>query len=218
MLTDLVENLARRISQQANAIPLTLSEDQSLLFARYLLLLEKWNKAFNLTAVRQLDDMLDRHLMDSLSIVPFIDQDNVLDVGTGPGLPGIPLSIMRPDISVTLLDSNGKKTRFLQQAKLELNLSVNVVHTRVESFEPAERFTGIVSRAFTSLDDMLEKVQHLLSDHGKLFAMKGKYPAEELSQLDSRLVKEHMQIESIDWEGLDGERHLVIYSAADLKA
>ncbi|MCY4046483.1 MAG: 16S rRNA (guanine(527)-N(7))-methyltransferase RsmG [Cellvibrionales bacterium] len=212
MLTDITEQLARQIHQKAALLPVEVSEAQSLLMAKYLRLLEKWNSAFNLTAIRQIDEMLDRHLIDSLSIAPFIDCDRLLDVGTGPGLPGIPLSIMQPNMSVTLLDSNGKKTRFLNQAKLELNLTVDVIHARVESFKPQMQFTGIVSRAFTSLDDMLEKTRHLLSDHGKLFAMKGKYPSDELAELNSKWNRERIRIESIDWQGLDSERHLVIFS------
>ncbi len=170
-------------------------------------LLVKWNKSFNLTAVRDPEAMISRHLLDSLSILPYVDGQRILDVGTGPGLPGIPLAICYPEKELTLLDSNGKKTRFLTQSKIELALSnVTPVQARIESFED-EEFDSITSRAFATLKDMVDGSIHLLKVGGYFYAMKGVLPEEEISELDERVKV--LECYPLKVPGEEGERHLV---------
>lgn len=184
------------------------SVEQQRQLVDYLLLFEKWNKAYNLSAVRDRELMVSRHLLDSLVVLPMLRGKRFIDVGTGGGLPGIPLSIMKPDCSFTLLDSNGKKTRFLFQVKTELSLkNVTVENRRVESFAPAEPFDGVISRAFASLRDMVEGCQSLVGREGRFWALKGVYPESELSDLPK-----HYNVEAchpLDVPGCDGERHLL---------
>lgn len=178
----------------------------------YLALLAKWNKAYNLTAVRDVDEMVSRHLLDSLSIVPQFEAaggERWLDVGSGGGMPGIPLAILFPGKSLTLLDSNGKKTRFLTQVKLELKLdNLQVIHSRVEAFQPEQPFNGIVSRAFSSLEDFTNWTRHLGDARTNWLAMKGVHPSEELAALpeDFRVEAEH----ALAVPGCQGQRHLLI--------
>ncbi|WP_370600381.1 16S rRNA (guanine(527)-N(7))-methyltransferase RsmG [Pseudomonas nitroreducens] len=178
----------------------------------YLALLAKWNKAYNLTAVRDVDEMVSRHLLDSLSIVARFEAaggERWLDVGSGGGMPGIPLAILFPGKSLTLLDSNGKKTRFLTQVKLELKLdNLQVIHSRVEAFQPELPFNGIVSRAFSSLEDFTNWTRHLGDARTNWLAMKGVHPSEELAALpeDFRVEAEH----ALAVPGCQGQRHLLI--------
>jgi 16S rRNA (guanine527-N7)-methyltransferase len=151
---------------------------------RYITLLLRWNKVFNLTAIRAAKDILPLHILDSLSVLPYIKYQHCLDVGSGAGLPGIPLAIMQPEKQITLLDTNGKKTRFMQQAVIELDLkNVNVVHARVEKWSPEQPFDAIISRAFSSLQDFVHLTANHLTTTGTLYAMKGRYPADELEGL-----------------------------------
>ncbi len=153
----------------------------------FIKLLEKWNKAYNLTAIRDKEDMVRLHLLDSLAIVPFIEGKSVIDIGTGAGLPGIPLAIYLPDIEFTLLDSNAKKTRFVQQAILELKLkNASVCHNRVEQYHPEKSFDTVITRAFASLSDIVELTAHLLSKDGVLLAMKGQSP--DVPKLESAIT------------------------------
>ncbi len=176
------------------------------LLNKYLNLLNKWNKAYNLTAIRNIHDMLDRHLIDSFSIAPLIQGQRLIDVGTGPGLPGIPLAILYPERSFHLLDSNGKKTRFLQQAKLELGLdNVTVINKRVESVAIDPAFDGVLSRAFTTIEDMLDKCHQLCTENGHFYAMKGVWPEIELKN-----VTQPYKVHSLNWPGNDSERHLAV--------
>lgn len=192
---------------QQMAVSLTDEQVDKLL--QYHSLLVKWNKAFNLTAVRSPLEMVSRHLTDSLSVLPHIDCQRLIDVGSGPGLPGIPLAICRPDLPITLLDSNIKKSRFQFQAKAELGLdNVEVVHERVEKFNPPQRFDAVISRAFASLQDMLHWTDHLCAEQGVFLAMKGMYPVDELEQL-SGSIQLRQSIE-LQVPGTDGERHLLI--------
>jgi len=186
---------------------LELSEDKIQLLLDYHALLVKWNKAYNLTAVRDPAEMISRHLLDSLSIIPHITGDRILDVGTGPGLPGIPTSICFPEKQFTLLDSNGKKTRFLTQSKIELKLAnMTPVQSRIESFE-APLFDAITSRAFATLKDMVDGSIHLLKEDGFFYAMKGIYPQAEIDELDERVSV--VDCFALHVPGEEGERHLV---------
>ena len=193
----------------AQRLGVVLTEQQITLLLRYLELLNKWNKAYNLTAVRNPEDMLYRHLVDSLSVVPWVRGQQIIDVGTGPGLPGIPLAILFPDTHFTLLDSNGKKTRFLTQSKLELGLSnITVVHGRAEEFQPEKPFDQVISRAFSAIENMVNWCGHLVDEQGQFLAMKGLFPEEELSSLPEGYKVENSHV--LDVPGCDGERHLII--------
>jgi 16S rRNA (guanine527-N7)-methyltransferase len=174
----------------------------------YLELLAKWNRAFNLTAVREPAEMLSRHLLDSLAILPWLRGGRLLDVGTGPGLPGIPLALARPELQVVLLDSNGKKTRFLRQVRLELGLdNVEVVEARVEAYAADAPFDIITSRAFAQLRDFVALTRPLLAPGGRWLAMKGRLDENELTALADEHVK--LEIHRLVVPGLDAERHLI---------
>ncbi|MEJ1355990.1 MAG: 16S rRNA (guanine(527)-N(7))-methyltransferase RsmG [Candidatus Sedimenticola sp. (ex Thyasira tokunagai)] len=188
-----------------------LSEEQHQKLLNYLALLVKWNRAFNLTAIRDPKEMVSRQLLDALSILHLVKGSRVLDVGTGPGLPGIPLAIALPDVWFTLLDSNGKKTRFVQQSIGTLGLrNIEVIQARVEAFQPQQGYDTITSRAFASLPKMVQLTSHLLADGGQYLAMKGIDPIEELDQLGL----EEMKVERITLfvPETTGERHAVVIS------
>ncbi|CAM3807288.1 16S rRNA (guanine(527)-N(7))-methyltransferase RsmG [Pseudomonas wadenswilerensis] len=200
---------AEELSTGARQLGVELSEAQQAQLLAYLALLIKWNKAYNLTAVRNPDEMVSRHLLDSLSVMPFIHSERWLDVGSGGGMPGIPLAILHPDKQVTVLDSNGKKTRFLTQVKLELKLdNLTVIHKRVEEFQPELPFTGIVSRAFSSMENFTNWTRHLGDAQTQWLAMKGLHPADELVALpaDFRVDSE----QALTVPGCQGQRHLLI--------
>lgn len=189
----------------------SLSEAQQEQLLAYLALLIKWNKAYNLTAVRDPDEMVSRHLLDSLSILPHVQPlgNQWLDVGSGGGMPGVPLAIAFPERQFTLLDSNGKKTRFLTQVKLELKLTnLSVVNERVEAFQPAQPFDGIVSRAFSALADFTNWTRHLGDTHTHWLAMKGVHPEDELQVLPDDFQLLNTQV--LDVPGCQGQRHLLI--------
>lgn len=199
-------NLAQEISKFIELLGLDVSEKQLALCEQYLLLLKKWNKAFNLTAIRDLPTMLELHLVDSLAIAEFIEGDSFIDVGTGPGLPGIPLAILMPEKSFHLLDSNGKKTRFLQQAKSELALeNIHVINKRVEQYQPEQPFDAVLSRAFAKCEDMLRGSEHLCKPQGKFYAMKG-----QVDEIELQGIKKPYKVQAIHWPGSQVERHLVI--------
>ncbi|SDX88919.1 16S rRNA m(7)G-527 methyltransferase [Pseudomonas kuykendallii] len=202
---------ALELSRGAEQLGVALDASQQRRLLGYLALLIKWNKAYNLTAVRDPEEMVSRHLLDSLSVVPFVADGGEcwLDVGSGGGMPGIPLAILFPDRHFTLLDSNGKKTRFLTQVKLELGLSnLDVVHGRVEAFTPERPFDGICSRAFSALDDFANWTRHLGDASTRWLAMKGVHPDDELQALpdDFRLAATHV----LKVPGCQGQRHLLI--------
>ena len=191
------------------ALGLDCSSQQTEQLIAYLEMLQRWNKAYNLTAIREPIQMVRLHLLDSLAIHPYIQGvKNIIDVGTGPGLPGIPLAILNPDINFTLLDSNGKKTRFLFQAINDLSLAnVREVNQRVEKYQPETPFDIVLSRAFSSISDMLNQCDHLVSKSGCFLAMKGKKPDSELSQItkDYKVV----DLSQVNVPKIDSERHLI---------
>lgn len=176
-------------------------------FMDYLQLLSKWNQNYNLTALKELDSMVTHHILDSLSILPWIEGHHVLDIGSGAGLPGIPLALVLPDKHFVLIDSNGKKTRFMQEAKRVLRLTnVDIVQTRVETFQPPIKFDTILSRAFSDLTKMLSLSRHLLAKSGMWLAMKGRVPQEELQTLDRPYQVKHYTVFGME----DEERCCII--------
>lgn len=179
----------------------------------YVALIEKWNKVYNLTAVRDPEKMLTQHLLDSLAVLPHLVGRRIIDVGTGPGLPGIPLALANPALDVTLLDSNHKKTSFLRQACLELGLTnTTVICQRVEAWRPVERYDTVISRAFSELAEFADLARHLCADNGTMLAMKGIYPHEELTRLPPTV--ELLRVEQLKVPGLVAERHLVVFRPA----
>ena len=175
------------------------------LFA-YLSLLKKWNLAYNLTAIRDPEEMVGKHILDSLAILPWLRGNRIIDVGTGAGLPGIPLALARPELNFVLLDSNGKKTRFLNEVKRQLSIkNLEIVQFRVENYRPSQGFDTVLSRAFSSLTQMIQWTQHLVARDGIWLAMKGRQPDMELSEIKQSCTIEHYTV-----EGVEGERCCVI--------
>lgn len=184
-----------------------------------LTLLARWNRAYNLTAVRDPLEMVSRHLLDSLAVLPWVTDGPVLDAGTGAGLPGLPLAVARPDIDFTLLDGNGKKTRFVRQAVLELGLrNVEVVHSRLRAYRPGPKFVTITARALASLSDLLDDCQHLAAARSRLLALKGRLPEQELAVLANSAtagpatgqpMTASVAVHALHVPLLDGERNLI---------
>ncbi len=200
--------LARQLAAGIEKLGLTVGGREQELLLDYLEQLLKWNQAYNLSGIRDAERMLVLHLLDSLSILPFIDAQVILDVGTGAGLPGIPLAICCPEKTFYLLDSNGKKTRFMFQTVTRLELdNVIVVQSRAESYHCPQVPDIIVSRAFSSLRLFCERTRHLLGDQSKLLAMKGQYPQAELDELPPGYKPGKVHVLSLPGEA--GERHLL---------
>ena len=174
----------------------------------YLELLNKWNRAYNLTAVRDPQQMIGKHLLDSLAIAPYLVGQRLIDVGTGGGLPGVPMAILFPQREFHLLDSNGKKTRFLFQVKTALGLdNMNIHQARVEHWRGEGSFDAVLSRAFASLEDMVSGCQHLLVEGGHFLAMKGAYPTGEIATVEDRCAVQ--AVHELQVPGLGEQRHLV---------
>ena len=202
------ERIEQSIIEGSERLNIPLPVDASRRLTNYLTLLERWNRAYNLTAVRDPAAMVVRHLLDSLSILPWLQGPKVLDVGSGAGLPGLPLAITRPDCAFCLLDSNGKRTRFLIQAVAELQLpNVSVIRSRVEDYQPATLFNSVVSRAFATLADMAANAGRLCAPDGRLLAMKGVFPDDELARLPPGYVV--VGVYPLHVPHLEAERHLV---------
>jgi len=191
---------------------LDVSDKQREQLLGYVGLLNKWNKAYNLTSVRDPADMLVKHILDSIVVSPYLDGERFIDVGTGPGLPGIPLAIMNPEKEFVLLDSLGKRIRFIKQVLHELGIvNVVAVQSRVEEFDPEGGFDAVLSRAFASMSDMVEWCQHLpRANSGVFFALKGQLPQEEISLLPEWCSV--TDVKALKVPELEGERHLVILS------
>lgn len=199
------ESLAPRLERGLEAMALSLTAEQQGLLLDYILLLEKWNKAYNLTAVREPEKMLIQHIFDSLSVFSYVNAKSCLDVGAGAGLPGLVLAIAKPEQHWTLVDSNNKKTRFMQQATIELGLkNVNVLHTRIESLSICPEL--IISRAFASLVDYVKSCESLIEEHTELLAMKSQAVEQELEDLGNDF--QH-KIISLSYPEQDASRYLV---------
>lgn len=188
---------------------ISLTDHQKTLLAAYVDMLHKWNKAYNLTSVRDPNEMLVRHILDSIVVAPYLQGQRFIDVGTGPGLPGIPLAIVLPDAHFTLLDSLGKQVRFLRQVQHELKLeNITPVQSRVEAYPSEPPFDGVISRAFASLNDMVSWCHHLPGEKGRFYALKGQLPGDEIASLPDNFSVE--SVEKLRVPQLEGERHLVI--------
>lgn len=201
MPDDVIARGLGRLGVAANAEQL----DQ---LAAYLAELRHWNRAYNLVAPGDVDHLETRHLLDALSILPHLGDGELLDVGTGAGFPGLPLAILRPGMAVTLLDSAGKKVRFLRHVVRRLGLdNVHPVQARVERFTRTPAYRTITARAFASLQDFVEAVRHLAGPGTQLLAMKGRHPELELAELPSGITLD--AVHRLDVPGLDADRHLV---------
>lgn len=188
---------------------ISLTDHQKNQLIAYVDMLHKWNKAYNLTSVRDPNEMLVRHILDSIVVAPHLQGERFIDVGTGPGLPGIPLAIVLPQAHFTLLDSLGKRVRFLRQVQHELKLdNIAPVQSRVEEFPSEPPFDGVISRAFASLNDMVSWCHHLPGQNGHFYALKGLVPEDEIASLPAEFSVE--EIVKLRVPQLDGERHLVV--------
>lgn len=188
---------------------ISLTDHQKQQLVAYVDMLNKWNKAYNLTSVRDPNEMLIRHILDSVVVAPHLAGTRFIDVGTGPGLPGIPLSIVLPQAHFTLLDSLGKRVRFLRQVQHELKLeNITPVQSRVEEYPAEPPFDGVISRAFASLTDMVSWCHHLPGEQGRFYALKGQLPDDEMTELPGEFAVE--SVVKLRVPQLDGERHLVV--------
>lgn len=205
--------MLNKLSRLLAEAGISLSDHQQQQLVAYVELLHKWNKAYNLTSVRDPNEMLVRHILDSIIVAPHLKGERFIDVGTGPGLPGIPLSVVLPEVQFTLLDSLGKRVRFLRQVQHELKLeNVIPVQSRVEEFAEGP-FDGVISRAFASLTDMVNWCHHLPGNNGRFYALKGVLPEDEIAQLPAQFTVEN--IVKLQVPQLDGERHLVTIKATE---
>ena len=207
----MTEALAKKLHEGVGKLQLDLPSGAEQALLDYLALLLKWNAAYNLTAVRDPEQMVIKHLLDSLSILPHVQGKTLIDVGTGAGLPGFVLALVKPDLQVTLLDSNGKKIRFLRQAIADLGVkNAEAVQSRVEEFE--KTFDLVTSRAFATLTDMVQGSAQLLSESGEFLAMKGVRPVEEIAALPEEFAVREVLALQVPF--LHEERHLVRISRA----
>lgn len=203
-------SLQAKLEQGLQQAELNLPENVRQKLLDYLALLQKWNKVHNLTAVRDPKEMVTLHLLDSLSVLPYIQAKHLLDVGSGAGLPGIPLAICLPDLQVTVMDSSHKKASFMRQAKAELDIpNLEVVCGRVEKYQPEQLFDVVISRAFSDLAEFVALTEHLCAPGAQWLAMKGVYPYEELAQLKIQ----PSQVVPLKVPGLVAQRHLVFLSS-----
>lgn len=198
------DQLARGVA----ALGLELPSDVQLRLLAFAALLAKWNRVYNLTALREESQMVTHHLLDSLSVLPFLDARSLADIGAGGGLPGIPLAIARPELQVVLVESSHKKASFLQQAKTELDLgNTTIVNERVEQWQPEAKFDAVISRAFSDIADFVRLTQHLV-DRGRWYAMKGGNPHDETAQLPKGFRVD--KLIALKVPGLDAARHLIV--------
>jgi len=201
-------SLQQEIQQGCAALHIDATEAAAEKLAGFIGILEKWNRVYNLTAVRDPRAMVARHILDSLVVLPFLSQGSLMDVGTGAGLPGLPIAVARPDLSVTLLDANAKKLRFVRQAVFELGLcNVEVVQSRMQEYRPARSFDMVISRAVANLSELYRQTVHFVRPGGRILFMKGGLPAQEIQELESG--RETLHIERLKIPGLKAERHLL---------
>jgi 16S rRNA (guanine527-N7)-methyltransferase len=201
-----VDKLGKHLAEGITALKIPSTPEQREKLLAFLRLIQKWNRVYNLTAIRDVQMGVDLHLLDSLTVWPYLRGERILDVGTGAGLPGIPLAVMSNDRHFVLLDSNAKKTRFVQQAVIELGLrNVEVVTARVEDYRPERGFDTVLARAYASLADILGTVRRLLAPGGVILAQKGQLPENELQTLKDCAVNTHL----LNIPGLDVKRHLI---------
>ncbi|MBK8322094.1 MAG: 16S rRNA (guanine(527)-N(7))-methyltransferase RsmG [Betaproteobacteria bacterium] len=207
-------SLESQLGHGVAVMGITLPEGAVDRLAQYLRLLEKWNRVHNLTAIRDLEQMVTLHVLDSLSVLPYVAGAHTLvDVGTGAGLPGIPLAIARPDLRVTLLDSSHKKATFLEQARMELKLeNIAVACERVERWHPQAKFDAVVSRAFAELADFVQGARHLVAPEGRMLAMKGVHPFDEIARLPDTCRLD--RVVELAVPTLEAKRHLVLLVGA----
>ena len=200
---------AAQLKRGLVALGLTLDREIQQRLLDYIALIEKWNRVYNLTAIREPEKMVSHHLLDSLAVAPHLRARRLLDVGSGAGLPGIPLALVSPDTQVTLLDSNHKKAAFLSQAIMELKLkNAAICNERVESWQTQNRFDAIISRAFSDMGEFVRITRHLLAPGGMFAAMKGLHPYEEIERLPPGCKVE--QVLPLAIPGVAGARHLVL--------
>ncbi|WP_434953308.1 16S rRNA (guanine(527)-N(7))-methyltransferase RsmG [Shewanella sp. HL-SH4] len=200
--------LAAQLSDYLAEINISATELQQKQLVGFVEMLNKWNKAYNLTSVRLPEQMLIRHVMDSLVVSPYLEGQRFIDVGTGPGLPGIPLAILNPDKEFVLLDSLGKRIRFQKQVQFELKINnFSSIESRVEAYHPKDKFDGVLSRAFASITDMLNWCHHLPKEGGLFYALKGQLTEAEIAAIPA----EFKLIETIVLQvpNLDEQRHLL---------
>ena len=198
-----------KLAEGLRKLGLDLAPEVQAQLLKFIGLLHKWNKVHNLTAIREPFKMVTHHLLDSLAVLPYISGERLVDVGSGGGLPGIPLAIEKPDLSITVLDSNHKKTGFMRQAVIDLGLkNVEVVGERVELFRPEQLFDTVISRAFSDLAEFVKLTRHLLASGGKFLAMKGVYPYEEIAALPPDIKVE--EVIALEVPELGAKRHLVV--------
>ena len=203
------KQLHTELLKQLSQNHFSINEITSKKLVEYVLLLHKWNQIHNLTSIRDPFQMLSKHIIDSLAVSPYLQGPNILDVGTGAGLPGLPLALTHPQYRFALLDSNGKKTRFLTHVIQTLMIAnVDIIPLRVEKYHPKNCFNSIVSRAFSQLNEFLDKTRHLCCENGIFLAMKGQYPAEEIAAIDADFKL--LDTKDLQIAGLDQKRHLLI--------
>ena len=204
--------MLNKLSRLLDDAGISLTDHQKNQLVAYVGLLHKWNKAYNLTSVRDPGEMLVRHILDSIVVAPHLQGARFIDVGTGPGLPGVPLSIVLPQAHFTLLDSLGKRIRFLRQVQHELQLTnIEPVQSRVEDFPATPPFDGVISRAFASLNDMVSWCQHLPGENGRFYALKGLIPNDEIAALPAGFSV--VSVAELRVPQREGERHLVVVKA-----
>ncbi|ECJ8288947.1 16S rRNA (guanine(527)-N(7))-methyltransferase RsmG, partial [Salmonella enterica] len=197
--------MLNKLSRLLDEAGISLTDHQKTLLVAYVDMLHKWNKAYNLTSVRDPAEMVVRHILDSIVVAPYLQGQRFIDVGTGPGLPGIPLAIVLPDAHFTLLDSLGKRVRFLRQVQHELRLeNITPVQSRVEAYPSEPPFDGVISRAFASLNDMVSWCHHLPGEKGRFYALKGQLPEDEIASLPDEFSVE--SVEKLRVPQLEGER------------